>query len=132
MPTVRSIDIKEYFVSLVTSGRLNEDYTLNEDYVSPFHEYEDCDDRCDDDSFDDDVDAGFDDDEYPEDFTPKKGEDYGLTTRVIPVTTEEYGLSKAKRPLNSRLDRSKLVEAGFTPLPDWQDAVRRYLEKAKL
>lgn len=72
MPTVRSIDIKEYFVSLVTSGRLNEDYTLNEDYVSPFHEYEDCDDRCDDDSFDDDVDAGFDDDEYPEDFTPKK------------------------------------------------------------
>lgn len=57
---------------------------------------------------------------------------YGLTTKVIPVTTEEYGLSKAARPVNSRLDKSKLVEAGFTPLPTWQDAVRRYLEEAKL
>ena len=57
---------------------------------------------------------------------------YGLETTVIPVTTEEYGLSKAKRPSNSRLDKSKLEEAGFTPLPAWQDAVRRYLEEAKL
>lgn len=57
---------------------------------------------------------------------------YGLTTRVIPVTTEEYGLSKAARPVNSRLDKSKLVENGFEPLPTWQDAVRRYLEEAKL
>lgn len=57
---------------------------------------------------------------------------YGLTTKVIPVTTEEYGLSKAARPSNSRLDKSKLVEAGFTPLPAWQDAVRRYLAEAKL
>lgn len=57
---------------------------------------------------------------------------YGLTTKVIPVTTEEYGLSKAARPSNSRLDKSKLVEAGFTPLPVWQDAVRRYLAEAKL
>ena len=57
---------------------------------------------------------------------------YGLTTRVIPVTTEEYGLSKAARPFNSRLDKSKLVEAGFTPLPTWQDAVARYLKEAKL
>lgn len=57
---------------------------------------------------------------------------YGLSTRVIPVTTEEYGLSKAARPSNNRLDKSKLVEAGFTPLPDWKDAVRRYLEEAGL
>lgn len=57
---------------------------------------------------------------------------YGLTTKVIPVTTEEYGLSKAARPVNSRLDKRKLVEAGFTPLPTWQDAVRRYLEEANL
>ena len=57
---------------------------------------------------------------------------YGLETRVIPVTTAEYGLSKAARPFNSRLDRRKLVEAGFTPLPVWQDAVSRYLKEAGL
>lgn len=57
---------------------------------------------------------------------------YGLDTRVIPVTTEEYGLSKAARPFNSRLEKSKLVQAGFTPLPDWKDAVRRYLTEAEL
>lgn len=48
---------------------------------------------------------------------------------VIPVTTEEYGVSKAVRPFNSRLDKSKLVEQGFLPLPAWQDAVRRYLQE---
>lgn len=57
---------------------------------------------------------------------------YGLNTKVIPVTTAEYGLSKAARPFNSRLDKSKLVDAGFTLLPDWKDAVKRYLEEAKL
>ncbi len=57
---------------------------------------------------------------------------YGLDTKVIPVTTAEYGLNKAARPLNSRLDKSKLLEAGFVPLPTWQDAVHRYLEEAKL
>lgn len=57
---------------------------------------------------------------------------YGLTTRVIPVTTEEYGLSKAARPSNSRLDKRKLIAAGFTPLPDWKNAVARYLEEARL
>lgn len=46
---------------------------------------------------------------------------------VHPVTTAEYGLSKAARPYNSRLDKSKLVENGFTPLPTWQDALHRYL-----
>ena len=55
---------------------------------------------------------------------------YGLNTTVIPVTTKEYGLSKAARPFNSRLDKSKLISAGFTPLPVWQDAVRRYLKNA--
>ena len=49
------------------------------------------------------------------------------TTAVIPVTTEEYGLSKARRPFNSRLDKSKLIEKGFAPLPDWKDALARYL-----
>lgn len=48
---------------------------------------------------------------------------------VKPVTTQEYGISKAVRPFNSRLDRSKLAEQGFTPLPEWQDAVRRYLQE---
>ena len=48
---------------------------------------------------------------------------------VKPVTTEEYGVSKAARPFNSRLDKSKLVENGFTPLPTWQDALTRYLEE---
>lgn len=57
---------------------------------------------------------------------------YGLTTKVIPVSTAQYGLSKAARPFNSRLDKSKLREMGFTPLPAWQDAVRRYLEEARL
>lgn len=48
---------------------------------------------------------------------------------VQPVTTAEYGISKAKRPFNSRLDKSKLVENGFKPLPTWQDALRRYLRE---
>ena len=53
----------------------------------------------------------------------------GYSTRVVPVTTEEYGLSKAARPFNSRLDKSKLTENGFTPLPDWRDALGRYLKE---
>ena len=57
---------------------------------------------------------------------------YGLNTKVIPVSTAEYGLSKAARPYNSRLDKRKLVEAGFKPLPTWQDAVSRYLKEAQL
>lgn len=51
------------------------------------------------------------------------------TTTVIPVTTEEYGMSKAARPFNSRLDKSKLVQSGFAPLPTWQDALKRYLKE---
>lgn len=54
-----------------------------------------------------------------------------LPVRVIPVTTEEYGLSKAKRPFNSRLNKSKLAENGFAPLPDWRDALRRYLKETE-
>ena len=53
----------------------------------------------------------------------------GYKTEVLPVSTEEYGLSKAARPFNSRLDKSKLAEAGFTPLPTWQDALSRYLKE---
>ena len=57
---------------------------------------------------------------------------YGLTTRVIPVTTEEYGLSIAARPFNSRLDKTKLAKCGVKPLPAWQDATKRYLEEVQL
>ena len=63
------------------------------------------------------------------DFTCEIYRQAGYTTKVIPVTTAEYGLSKAKRPFNSRLDKRKLVENGFTPLPDWKDALKRYLKE---
>ena len=53
----------------------------------------------------------------------------GMPTKVMPVTTSEYGLSKAARPYNSRLDRRKLIESGFAPLPTWQDALSRYLRE---
>ena len=53
----------------------------------------------------------------------------GYSTKVLPVTTEEYGLSKAKRPFNSRLEKKKLREMGFVPLPTWQDALARYLKE---
>ena len=53
----------------------------------------------------------------------------GKSVAVTPVTTAEYGLSKAARPFNSRLDKSKLTENGFTPLPTWQDALSRYLKE---
>ena len=52
----------------------------------------------------------------------------GMDVTVTPVTTAEYGLSKAARPFNSRLDKKKLVENGFEPLPEWKDAVGRYLK----
>lgn len=63
------------------------------------------------------------------DFTCEIFRQAGIETKVIPVTTEEYGLSKAARPFNSRLDKSKLCEMGFKPLPLWQDALSRYLEE---
>ncbi len=66
------------------------------------------------------------------DFCVEFYKQYGLTTKVIPVTTAEYGLSVAARPFNSRLEKKKLVEAGFDPLPTWQDAVSRYLKEAEL
>ena len=51
---------------------------------------------------------------------------------VVPVTTAEYGISRAVRPFNSRLDKTKLVEQGFIPLPTWQDALSRYLQEISL
>ena len=63
------------------------------------------------------------------DFTCEIYRQAGYSTKVIPVTTEEYGMSKAARPFNSRLDKSKLVKNGFTPLPTWQDALSRYLKE---
>ena len=62
------------------------------------------------------------------DFTKEIYKQAGLATKVLPVSTEEYGLSKAKRPKNSRLDKTKLKAEGFTPLPDWKDALSRYLK----
>lgn len=53
------------------------------------------------------------------DFCVEIYKQYGLSTNIIPVSTKEYGLSKAARPFNSRLDKTKLVEAGFRPLPTW-------------
>ncbi len=58
-----------------------------------------------------------------------RGQDVYSKVNVLPVTTEEYGVSKARRPFNSRLDKSKLAASGFTPLPHWQDALRRYLDE---
>lgn len=55
----------------------------------------------------------------------------GKQTRVIPVTTAEYGVSKAKRPFNSRMSRDKLTQNGFALLPAWQDALNRYLTEIK-
>lgn len=63
------------------------------------------------------------------DFTKEIYRQAGYQTKVLPVTTEEYGLSKAARPFNSRLAKGKLVEAGFVPLPTWQDALSRYLKE---
>lgn len=63
------------------------------------------------------------------DFTKEIYRQAGLKTIVLPVTTKEYGLSKAARPFNSRLDKSKLLAAGFKPLPTWQDALSRYLKE---
>ena len=54
-----------------------------------------------------------------------------MNVEVVPVTTKEYGLSKAKRPFNSRLDKSKLTENGFEMLPDWKNALERYLGELK-
>ena len=63
------------------------------------------------------------------DFTKEIYRQAGLKTKVIPVSTEEYGLSKAKRPKNSRLDKKKIRQQGFVPLPDWKNALSRYLEE---
>lgn len=65
------------------------------------------------------------------DFTKEIYRQAGMTTEVLPVTTEEYGLSKAARPFNSRLEKKKLTENGFQPLPSWQDALDRYLQELK-
>ena len=63
------------------------------------------------------------------DFAKEIFKQAGKDVKVTPVTTAEYGVSKAARPFNSRLDKSKLVKKGFEPLPTWQDALKRYLEK---
>ncbi len=63
------------------------------------------------------------------DFAEAIMQEAGKKTVIKRVTTAEYGLSKAARPFNSRLDKSKLVKNGFEPLPDWRDALRRYLKE---
>lgn len=66
------------------------------------------------------------------DFTKEIYKQAGIDATVIPVTTSEYGFLKAARPLNSGLDCSKLAENGFAPMPDWRDAVKRYLKEANI
>lgn len=67
------------------------------------------------------------------DFTEEIYKQAEMNTKVERVSTAEYekiaGRTVAKRPFNSRLDKSKLVKAGFTPLPTWQDALSRYLDR---
>lgn len=63
------------------------------------------------------------------DFAKEIFKQAGYATEVVPVTTEEYGLSKAYRPHNSKLEKSKLLRCGFKPLPTWQDALERYLKE---
>ena len=62
------------------------------------------------------------------DFTKEIFRQAGMDVNVIPVSSAEYP-AKAKRPSNSRMEKKKLVEAGFTPLPDWKDALQRYLKE---
>lgn len=66
------------------------------------------------------------------DFTCEIYKQAGYSTIVNPVSTKEYGVSKAARPFNSRLDKTKLVENGFKPLPDWKDALDRYLKEIEV
>ncbi len=54
----------------------------------------------------------------------------GIRMNVIPVTTAEYG-AKAARPANSRMSKEKLTANGFERLPDWQDALKRYLQEIR-
>ncbi|MEG1345943.1 MAG: dTDP-4-dehydrorhamnose reductase, partial [Acidaminococcaceae bacterium] len=54
----------------------------------------------------------------------------GLEVQVKPILTVDYP-TKAQRPLNSRLSKQKLLDQGFTPLPSWQDALKRYLQELK-
>jgi dTDP-4-dehydrorhamnose reductase len=63
------------------------------------------------------------------DFASEILKDTGV--KVIPVSTEEYGVSTAARPKNSRLDTSKLTENGFRQLPEWKDALERYMKEVK-
>ena len=65
------------------------------------------------------------------DFAKAIFETAGLDVRVVPVSTAEYGAAKAARPLNSRLDRRKLAECGFRPLPPWRDALERWMRAAQ-
>ena len=51
-----------------------------------------------------------------------------LPCRIRPIPSSDYP-TKAVRPLNSRMDKSSLDKAGFTRLPDWKDALRRYLKE---
>ncbi|SJZ77111.1 dTDP-4-dehydrorhamnose reductase [Anaerorhabdus furcosa] len=55
-----------------------------------------------------------------------------ISTKIIPVSTEQYGVNKAIRPLNSRLNKEKIIENGFKPLPVWKDAVSRFLKELEV
>ena len=61
------------------------------------------------------------------DFAKEIFKQANIQMKINEVTTKEYGISKAARPFNSRLDKAKLTESGFKSLPSWKDALRRYL-----
>ena len=63
------------------------------------------------------------------DFAKEIFKQAGKPVTVTPVTTAEYGASRAKRPANSRLDKGKLLQNGFEPLPHWKDALGRFLKE---
>lgn len=59
----------------------------------------------------------------------------GKSTKINPVTTDEYlkmVTQQAKRPMNSVMSKDKLTENGFNRLPDWKDAVNRFMEELNL
>ena len=52
----------------------------------------------------------------------------GKDVKVHPVPTSEYP-TRAVRPLNSRMSKDKLEKMGFARLPDWHDALARYIHE---
>ena len=61
------------------------------------------------------------------DFAAAIMQEGGLSCKVKPIPSSEYPAAKAARPANSRMSKERLVQAGFSRLPSWQDALHRYM-----